>query len=75
MAESYMSTNFPSQVVSDKEKLSLDYGLKIGKAIEGEWFKRDSGVNRFASTKTTSTNLDFMQGENKLFRNTKMSYQ
>ena len=49
MAESYMSTNFPSQVVSDKEKLSLDYGLKIGKAIEGEWFKRDSGVNRFAS--------------------------
>jgi len=44
-----MSNYFPSQVVSDKEKLSLDYGLKIGKAIESEWFKRDSGTNRFAS--------------------------
>ena len=49
MAESYMSNYFPSQVVSDNEKLSLDYGLKIGKAIESEWFKRDSGTNRFAS--------------------------
>ena len=49
MAESYMSNNFPSQVVSDKEKLSVDYGLEIGKAIESEWFKRDSGTNRFAS--------------------------
>ena len=49
MAESYMSNYFPSQVVSDAEKLSLDYGLKIGKAIESEWFKRDSGTNRFAS--------------------------
>jgi len=44
-----MSNYFPSQVVPDKEKLSLDYGLKIGKAIESEWFKRDSGTNRFAS--------------------------
>jgi len=44
-----MSNYFPSQVVSDKEKLSSDYGFKIGKAIESEWFKRDSGTNRFAS--------------------------
>ena len=49
MAESYMSNYFPSQVVSDKEKLSSEYGFKIGKAIESEWFKRDSGTNRFAS--------------------------
>jgi hypothetical protein len=27
----------------------MDYGLKVGKAIESEWFKRDSGTNRFAS--------------------------
>ena len=37
MAES-VHNNFPSQVVSDAEKLSYDYGLKIAKAIEGEWF-------------------------------------
>jgi hypothetical protein len=49
MAESYTSSYFPSQVVSDGEKLSMDYGLKVGKAIESEWFKRDSGTNRFAS--------------------------
>ena len=32
MADSYIKGNFPSQVVSDKEKLSQEYGLKIGKA-------------------------------------------
>jgi len=30
--------NFPSQAVSDKEKLSQEYGLKIAKAIRNEWF-------------------------------------
>ena len=32
------NTNFPSQVVSDKEKTSKEYGLKIAQAIENEWF-------------------------------------
>ena len=37
---------FPSQVVSDAEKLSYDYGLKVAKAIEKEWFDEDQrGVN------------------------------
>ena len=30
--------NFPSQTVSDLEKLSEEYGLKVAKAIEDEWF-------------------------------------
>ena len=30
--------NFPSQAVSDLEKLSDDYGLKVAKAIKQEWF-------------------------------------
>ena len=30
--------NFPSQAVSDLEKLSDDYGLKVAKAIEREWW-------------------------------------
>jgi hypothetical protein len=37
MAES-VHVNFPSQVVSDQEKISPEYGLKIAKAIEQEWF-------------------------------------
>ena len=47
MAESISKGYFPSQVVSDSEKVGLDYGLKVAKAIEAEWFKRDSGTNRF----------------------------
>tara|TARA_R110002153_G_scaffold10890_1_gene42457 strand:+ start:878 stop:3292 length:2415 start_codon:yes stop_codon:yes gene_type:complete len=39
--------NFPSQVVSDLEKASSEYGLKIAKAIENEWFNTDYGSNRF----------------------------
>ena len=37
--------NFPSQVVSDKEKLSREYGLEVARAIENEWFN-DSGYNK-----------------------------
>ena len=36
--------NFPSQVVKDKEKASEEYGLKVARAIESEWFN-DSGYN------------------------------
>ena len=38
---------FPSQTVSDAEKLSYDYGLKVGKAIEQEWFDNDRNINRY----------------------------
>ena len=38
------NTNFPSQIVSDKEKLSRKYGLKVAQAIENEWFN-DSGYS------------------------------
>ena len=38
MAESVIKDYFPSQVVSDIEKLSYEYGLKVAKAIEYEWF-------------------------------------
>jgi hypothetical protein len=47
MAESVVKSYFPSQTVSDIEKANPEYGLDIAKAIENEWFKRDSGSNRF----------------------------
>ena len=47
MAESGIRSYFPSQTVSDAEKLSYDYGLKVGKAIEQEWFNNDRGSNRY----------------------------
>ena len=49
MAESVTKSFFPSQIASDIEKQSLEYGLKVGKAIESEWFDKDSGSNRYRS--------------------------
>jgi hypothetical protein len=34
------SSPFPNQYATDAEKKTQDYGLRVGKAIEGEWFKR-----------------------------------
>ena len=46
------SIHFPSQAVSDLEKLSEDYGLKVARAIKHEWFsgttsKYNSHKNNF----------------------------
>jgi len=48
----YTNRYFPSQVVSDAEKISYEYGLKVAKAIEHEWFadeRNNSNSNRFKS--------------------------
>ena len=50
MAESVINKYFPSQVVSDLEKMSYEYGLKVAKAIQHEWFSKSYGgsdSNRF----------------------------
>ena len=53
MAESINKNLFPSQTVSDLEKVSPEYGLEVGKAIENEWFGSESGINRFKSNETS----------------------
>ena len=57
MAHTRRNRNFPSQVVSDAEKLSYDYGLKVAKAIESEWFQNDRQSNRFRTYKNNFHNL------------------
>tara|TARA_R110002072_G_scaffold297648_1_gene470663 strand:- start:2509 stop:4929 length:2421 start_codon:yes stop_codon:yes gene_type:complete len=47
MADSTIKNYFPSQVASDLEKMSSEYGLKVAKAIESEWFYGDYGTQRF----------------------------
>ena len=37
------NSSFPSQVVPDAEKATLEYGLAVGNAIEGEWFRNYRG--------------------------------
>jgi len=48
---------FPSQVVSDIEKMSYDYGLKVAKAIEAEWFHTERGSNRYKTNHNNFHNL------------------
>ena len=55
MAEN-IYVNFPSQAVSDLEKMSPEYGLKVARAIEQEWFK-DSHDNRYHNTNQKFHNL------------------
>ena len=43
MISKSVNSTFPSQVVPDVEKQSLEYGYEVGRAIENEWFNSDSG--------------------------------
>ena len=40
--------HFPSQAVSDKVKMSKEYGTEVARAIEAEWWRRDSGVGGYS---------------------------
>ena len=48
---------FPSQVVSDAEKMSDKYGMEVGRAIQQEWFTNDQGSSRYKSNQNTFHNL------------------
>ena len=54
MAESAMNY-FPSQAVSDLEKMTYEYGLKVARAIEHEWFSESN--NKYLNTKNNFHNL------------------
>ena len=50
-------SSFPDQVVPKSVKDSLEYGLQVGRAIEGEWFRNYRGLGfRYA---TNFTNYQF----------------
>jgi|TARA_R100000482_G_scaffold95388_1_gene40168 hypothetical protein len=40
-------TTFPNQQATDAEKNSIEYGMRVGEAIQYEWFKRDGNSCRF----------------------------
>jgi len=56
-----ISNYFPSQAVSDLEKISYDYGLKIAKAIQQEWFHggTNSGTNYSTGSRYAGNQADF----------------
>jgi hypothetical protein len=41
--------NFPKQSVSDDEKNSFEYGLKVAKAIDAEWFGREGSLSKYTA--------------------------
>ncbi len=43
------TSSFPDQVVSEEVKSSFEYGLQVGRAIEGEWFAAGRTNNRFST--------------------------
>ena len=57
MLKSGVTGSFPSQVVSDLEKMTGEYGLEVGKAISSEWFSNGSVNNRYLSSSNNFHNL------------------
>ena len=55
MAES-VHNNFPSQVVSDLEKMTNKYGMEVAKGIESEWFNGTHN-NRYSNSNRKYHNL------------------
>jgi hypothetical protein len=42
-------SSFPNQVVPEEEKMSLEYGLQVARAIEGEWWAAGVGGARYTN--------------------------
>jgi len=45
MVNKAIKSSFPSQAVSDLEKMTSEYGAKVGRAIEHEWFNNKNDYN------------------------------
>ena len=43
----------PNSLASDAEKQSTDYGLRVGRAIEEEWFRNEGGSSKFINNRET----------------------
>lgn len=64
MANQIVNSFFPSQVVSDQEKMSYEYGLKVGRAIQQEWFSGNAGNIRHNTNQKSFHNLrQYARGE------------
>ena len=45
-------SGFPNQFAPDEEKASLEYGLRVGRSIESEWFSRDYGSSLYGEIRS-----------------------
>ena len=42
-----LAASFPSQLTSDAEKATVEFGLQVGQAIQYEWFRKDGNQCRY----------------------------
>ena len=64
MAESVTKDYFPKQNVNDEYKHSAEYGLKVGRAIESEWFSDGGMSSKFQAGKNSYHKLrSYARGE------------
>jgi hypothetical protein len=42
-----LAASFPSQLTSDAEKATVEFGLQVGQAIQYEWFRKDGSQCRY----------------------------
>ena len=59
MIQQSTSSNFPDQTASSSEKSSMEFGEKVAKAIEYEWFRGDmsGGTGRYGSNWSSFNSL------------------
>jgi hypothetical protein len=58
IANANNNSSFPDQVVPEAEKNTYEYGLRVGQAIEYEWFRNNRGYSdRFATNYSNFHNL------------------
>jgi hypothetical protein len=57
MAEAVVRSYFPSQVVSDEVKQSVEYGLKVAQAIENEWFVSTRSSSKWNTSRNNFSKL------------------
>ena len=53
------SSVFPSQLATDAEKASPQFGLQVGQAIQYEWFRKDGNNCRYYSQSRANRSVKF----------------
>lgn len=48
-------SGFPNQFAPDEEKASMEYGLRVGRAIESEWFSKDYDSSLYGELRSEFT--------------------
>jgi len=46
-----MAVGIPDPLVTDSKKSGKEFGLRVGRAIEEEWFRKSSGTSRFVNNR------------------------